>query len=121
MLRGRLPVAGLLTFVLLFGVVTWIGATAARQQTISVVITDSGITLSSATVPHGAVRFQVRNNAAVPYKLEIEGPDVDLKKKDIRPASDHTVTLDLGAGKYKVEAESESGPKHEWKAVLTVQ
>jgi hypothetical protein len=119
--RKRLPVAVLMTFVLLFGAATWIGATAARQQTVSVVITDSGISLSTATVPHGTVRFQVRNDATVPYEFEIEGPGVEHKKKDIRPASDYTATLDLRAGKYEIEAESESGPKHEWKAVLTVQ
>lgn len=120
-LRGRIPVAGVLAFVFLFGSAIWIGAMPAPQQTISVVITDSGIALSSATVPHGAVRFQVRNNATVPYEFEIEGPDVDLKKKHIQPATDYTVTLDLRAGKYEIEAESESGPKHEWKSVLTVQ
>lgn len=120
-LRNRLPVAGLLTFALLFATVAWVGATAAQQQTVSVVITDAGITLSSATVPHGAVRFQVRNNATVPYEFEVEGPDTDLEKKNIRPASDYNVTLDLGAGKYEIKAESESGPKHEREAVLTVQ
>jgi iron uptake system EfeUOB component EfeO/EfeM len=119
--RRRLPVAVLMTFVLLFGAATWIGATAARQQTVSVVITDSGINLSTATVPHGPVRFQVRNDATVPYEFEVEGPDMEHKKKNIAPASDYTTTLDLRAGKYEIEAESESGPKHEWKAVLMAQ
>jgi hypothetical protein len=120
-LRNRIASTGLFTLGLLFGAAAWIGATTARQQTVSIVITDSGIKLSSATVPHGAVRLQVRNDATVPYELEIKGPGVELEKKDLQPASDHMATLDLRPGKYEIEAESESGPKHKWKAVLMVQ
>src|SRR5690606_5781169 len=93
---------------------------ALAQSTLEVTVTDSGISLSSASVRPGPVTFVFRNEASTGYEMEVEGPGVDDARPGLEAGKALSVTLTLREGKYEVEAEAEDDSAREWKAPPTV-
>jgi uncharacterized cupredoxin-like copper-binding protein len=69
-------------------------------------ITVSGTVLTkgqgNASVPSGAVTFNIKNDGTVDHEFEIQGNGIDQKTGTITPGQSTTLKVNLTAGKYEV-------------------
>lgn len=93
----------------------------AGAEQVTVRISEDTVEVSPTTVASGAVTFEVTNATSVPYDVDIDGPGPDGEAERLQPGETRTVQMNLQAGTYEVEVESEEGPSREWETRIDVQ
>ncbi len=76
---------------------------AARAQvTTAVKLSEWKVELTTATVPAGAVTFDVTNAGTIPHAFEIEGRGVEKELPLLQPGQSASLTVTLRQGRYEV-------------------
>lgn len=91
-------------------------ATTAPTTTVRVMAKDFSFVFSRKTVPHGRVKFVIRNVAPAPHDLAIAGH----VSKTIGPGESTTLTLTLKRGRYPYKCTVDSHAELGMKGVLRV-
>jgi plastocyanin len=89
-------------------------ATTARITTVRVTAKDFAFVLSRKTVPHGRVRFVIRNVSASPHNFAIAGH----VSKTIGRGKSTTLTVMLKRGRYPYKCKVDSHAKLGMKGML---
>jgi plastocyanin len=71
-------------------------------ETVTISETDFALDPSDAQVKAGSVTFDVVNDGQTVHNLEIEGNGVEEVSDDIGPGESTQLTVDLGAGEYRM-------------------
>ena len=75
---------------------------AAAQSSTDVRLSEWRVELASASVPAGAVTFNVTNAGTIPHGFEVEGRGIEKQTALIQPGQSATLTVTLRAGRYEV-------------------
>ena len=95
--------------------------TPGAQQTVQIRITDDTVEVTPTSLRPGNTTFQVTNETSVRYDVDIDGPGPDGEAERLQPGETRTIQMNLQAGTYEVEVESEEGPSREWESRIDVQ
>jgi uncharacterized cupredoxin-like copper-binding protein len=82
---------------------------AAAVTTVSAVLNEWSITLSSTTVKQGTVSFEIRNEGTEDHAFEVEGAGQEWKTDAIKPGESATLSAVLEPGTYEVYCPLASG------------
>ncbi len=99
--------------------------TPAGSSTVSATLNEWSVTLSSATVPHGTVSFEIRNAGTEDHAFEVEGSNQEWKTEPIKPGEAATLSAVLTPGTYTIYCPIASGGEGHadrgMKTTITVQ